>query len=54
MIPATIAAAVVLILSTGWIQEHQASAGHEWSYSGATGPEHWGDLGSQNAACKRL
>jgi len=52
MIPGTILAALVFILSMTWTQEHQAGAGHEWSYSGATGPEHWGDLGSQNAACK--
>ncbi|WP_409304182.1 carbonic anhydrase [Peribacillus sp. SCS-155] len=23
----------------------------EWSYSGSTGPEHWGDLDAANAAC---
>jgi len=51
MIPATILAALLFILTTAWTQEHQAGAGHEWSYSGATGPDRWGDLGSQNAAC---
>jgi carbonic anhydrase len=52
MFPATILAALVFVLSMASSQEHQAGAGHDWSYSGATGPEHWGDLGSQNAACK--
>ena len=32
-------------------QEHSASAPH-WSYSGAEGPEHWGDLEPDFAACK--
>jgi carbonic anhydrase len=28
------------------------SAQSEWSYAGATGPEHWGDLKPEYAACK--
>ncbi len=30
-------------------QEHAA---HEWSYSGSEGPEHWGELSPEFAACK--
>jgi carbonic anhydrase len=32
-------------------QEHPASAPH-WGYSGAEGPEHWGDLEADYAECK--
>ncbi len=32
-------------------QEHSSQASH-WSYSGVTGPEHWGDLDPAFAACK--
>lgn len=31
---------------------HPADAEHSWSYSGATGPEHWGDLSPEFAVCK--
>jgi len=31
-------------------KEH--SAGHAWTYSGADGPAHWGDLKSDDATCK--
>lgn len=27
--------------------------GHDWAYGGATGPEHWGDLRPEFAACSR-
>jgi len=29
-----------------------ASYGQHWSYSGAEGPAHWGDLDPENSACK--
>lgn len=29
----------------------RAAEGADWGYSGATGPEHWGDLGAENGAC---
>ena len=32
-------------------QEHPAGAPH-WGYSGADGPDHWGDLSPDFAACK--
>jgi carbonic anhydrase len=31
-------------------QEHQAE--HTWNYSGAQGPDHWGDLNPEFATCK--
>jgi len=50
------------VLFAGWMsiaatapaqEEHHASdPSHAWSYSGATGPEHWGDLSPEFAACK--
>ncbi|HYV66504.1 MAG TPA: carbonic anhydrase family protein, partial [Myxococcales bacterium] len=30
----------------------QAEPAHPWSYEGAKGPAHWGDLKSEYAACK--
>jgi carbonic anhydrase len=33
-------------------QEHKNNDTHHWSYSGQQGPEHWGELDSQFAACK--
>jgi carbonic anhydrase len=32
-------------------QQHRGGAEHKWSYSGAEGPAHWGDLGPENALC---
>jgi carbonic anhydrase len=49
----------VLLLITLWMvvssapalaQEHQAE--HTWNYSGAQGPDHWGDLKPEFATCK--
>jgi carbonic anhydrase len=33
-------------------QPYQDSAENKWSYSGTNGPEHWGDLGTENTLCK--
>lgn len=54
MVPLAILTALLSIafLAPAWIQEHHATEGHEWSYSGAEGPEHWGDLDPQNTVCK--
>ena len=38
--------------SEGASGDHSSIAGHSWSYSGATGPEHWGELKPEYAACK--
>src|SRR5215467_6166083 len=43
--------AVVLFLGIV-LQQHSASQEHKWSYTGAQGPEHWGDLSPENSACK--
>lgn len=32
--------------------EHPADPSHTWSYSGATGPEHWRELSPEFALCK--
>lgn len=32
-------------------QDHQPDPAHSWTYSGATGPDHWGALSSEFAAC---
>jgi carbonic anhydrase len=46
---------LLAILFAGWnvspsAQEHKE--GHEWSYDGADGPSHWGDLRPEFAPCK--
>lgn len=30
---------------------HHAATLHHWGYAGAEGPEHWGELGGDNATC---
>src|SRR4051812_30040749 len=37
----------LLVLSSALLH-----AQHEWSYEGATGPSHWGDLNPEYSACK--
>jgi carbonic anhydrase len=32
-------------------QEHHADPAHSWTYTGEHGPEHWGDLSPEFAAC---
>lgn len=32
-------------------QQGKAAEGHHWSYEGAGGPSHWGDLDAANRAC---
>ena len=54
MIPATILTALVLLalVNPALLQEPRPGEGHEWSYAGANGPSHWGDLDAKNSACK--
>ena len=42
------AAAVAIVFSAA---ATAAEAGHEWTYSGATGPEHWADQSPEFATC---
>lgn len=48
---------VVLLLfacSTLFIgQEHHGDPSHSWTYSGATGPEHWAELSPEFAECAK-
>jgi len=39
---------------TGGQEEHGNAGGHavHWTYAGAEGPQHWGDLSPDFAACK--
>src|SRR5262245_61383135 len=32
-------------------QENHSNPAHQWTYSGATGPEHWGGLSSEFSIC---
>jgi carbonic anhydrase len=45
---------VLLALSPALLvgQEHAAHASSHWTYQGATGPQHWGDLEPDYSACK--
>ena len=47
MASAKITALTLLLGMVLWQHE-----GRHWSYSGAEGPEHWGDLDPENSACK--
>ncbi|MGC1387321.1 MAG: carbonic anhydrase family protein, partial [Steroidobacteraceae bacterium] len=37
---------------SGIVAGQDQKPGHVWSYSGSLGPEHWGDLKPEFAACK--
>jgi carbonic anhydrase len=50
-IAASMFAAIVLAAGPSAAQHHGA-AGHEWSYEGEQGPEHWGDLKAEWAPCR--
>ncbi|MFZ3218228.1 MAG: carbonic anhydrase family protein [Candidatus Acidiferrales bacterium] len=43
--------ALLFLARPATAQEHPATAPH-WQYSGAEGPEHWGDLEADYATCK--
>ncbi|MDH5757332.1 MAG: carbonic anhydrase family protein [Nitrospinota bacterium] len=47
-----VAAQISCNSSSSGPSETTGHGGGHWSYSGATGPEHWGDLDPQWAACK--
>ncbi len=49
---AMVAAAVLLAASGARAQENMGEDGPHWSYSGPTGPEHWGDLSPAYHLCK--
>ncbi|MGH9682572.1 MAG: carbonic anhydrase [Candidatus Acidiferrales bacterium] len=51
MILSAFSAAALFCAPASLPQEHSSKAPH-WSYSGAMGPEHWGDLDPGFAACK--
>ncbi len=42
----------VSIAVVPWAQAQEAKPAHEWSYSGAEGPKHWGSIKSDYATCK--
>src|ERR1700679_439620 len=42
----------LVIASSLPILAQDGKHGHEWSYEGADGPAHWGDLKPGNATCK--
>jgi len=41
------------LLSHAGDKQQAAESQAKWSYSGATGPSHWGDLSAENIACKQ-
>ncbi len=47
-----VALAVVVVGAAVVMAEEHGGSGHAWSYEGATGPEHWGDLKPEYAPCK--
>jgi carbonic anhydrase len=49
---ATVCILVVLGADTASAQSHPAGGTPHWSYSGADGPDHWGDLDPSFATCK--
>src|SRR3954464_6913069 len=50
-LPALLAALPALVASPALAQHSEAA--HPWSYDGAHGPTHWGDLPPSYATCKR-
>lgn len=41
----------VALMGSAFAQAHSQEAPH-WEYTGAGGPTHWGELGTENTACK--
>ena len=54
LLSAMIAISSLLISTSAMASSDKHDKGHSthWSYDGAKGPEHWGDLKSEYAACK--
>src|SRR3954451_3558877 len=50
-LPALLAALPALAATPALAQHSEAA--HPWSYDGAHGPTHWGDLKPEYATCKR-
>lgn len=46
-------ARVTALLLSGFVGSTSAADDTEWGYSGAIGPEHWGDLSPEFAACSK-
>ncbi|HSA79101.1 MAG TPA: carbonic anhydrase family protein, partial [Nitrospirota bacterium] len=45
-------AAVVMTVIPFAAATEKGAAGHEWSYEGEHGPQHWGDVKTDYAVCK--
>jgi carbonic anhydrase len=47
----TQASAILAALSLNLAAAHGAEEGHHWTYSGETGPTHWGSMEKENETC---
>src|SRR5262249_38694338 len=49
---ALLLAALLFLSSWNLVSPQEKNAGHEWSYSGAEGPSHWGEIKPDYSTCK--
>jgi len=52
IIPGALACALSVAATAAFSEEEGHAPAHEWSYAGAHGPKHWGEIKADYASCK--